>query len=623
MTSFDIRAEVRELSVLHGAFYQKAYSPTDDSLLLRFRQRGGEKFNFLTQLGRFFLATSDDVAVPESPGHLSSMIRKHVSNVPLERIEQHGFDRVVVLSFGRDMDVQLMLELFGKGNAVLVREGRILGLQRSEAWRDRVLRGGIEYSFPSQRIDPSLMAIEDLGSALEGGHDLVRALALGANLGGTYAEEVCLRSGVDKMTIPGELASADIESVFEGIRSIMRDLDDPRPNIVWSDGQMVDVLPIPLERFEGMEIEFIDDFNTALDSYFDLDVAEELTVETVREDRASRIVSRQRASLEEFRRKADEAQAKGDLLYENYQAVEGALMTFRDLLQENDWDHIGPSLPEGIRTMDEYGTIEVRVPGTETWLRLEVKKDMVQNGARYYDEAKKLRGKADGAEAAMGRMSAERAKGSRRRVKRRSFQKDFWYERYRWCLTTGGHMVLGGRDRRTNESLVRKHLKDGDLYVHADIHGAPSCILKGGAAAEDDDRHQACAFAAIYSKAWTSGLGSVPAYWVTPDQVSRTPESGEYLPKGAFIVRGKRNLHHHLGMVLGIGNVEIEGKTKVMAGPPECVSALTDAYSVLEPGDTPKEKVSKLTDLLSASAEEVMRAIPGPYRIKSTEGRAR
>jgi hypothetical protein len=33
----------------------------------------------------------------------------------------------------------------------------------------------------------------------------------------------------------------------------------------------------------------------------------------------------------------------------------------------------------------------------------------------------------------------------------------------------------------------------------------------------------------------------VPAYWVWGDQVSKTPESGEYLPTGSFMVRGKKN----------------------------------------------------------------------------------
>jgi predicted ribosome quality control (RQC) complex YloA/Tae2 family protein len=32
-------------------------------------------------------------------------------------------------------------------------------------------------------------------------------------------------------------------------------------------------------------------------------------------------------------------------------------------------------------------------------------------------------------------------------------------------------MVIGGRDQQQNEIVVKKYLKAGDLYVHADLHG--------------------------------------------------------------------------------------------------------------------------------------------------------
>ena len=38
--------------------------------------------------------------------------------------------------------------------------------------------------------------------------------------------------------------------------------------------------------------------------------------------------------------------------------------------------------------------------------------------------------------------------------------------------------VLAGRDQQQNEVLVKRHMKAGDVYVHADLHGASSVILK-------------------------------------------------------------------------------------------------------------------------------------------------
>lgn len=38
--------------------------------------------------------------------------------------------------------------------------------------------------------------------------------------------------------------------------------------------------------------------------------------------------------------------------------------------------------------------------------------------------------------------------------------------------------VIGGRDSQQNEQVVKRHLKLKDIYVHADLHGASSVVIK-------------------------------------------------------------------------------------------------------------------------------------------------
>jgi len=38
--------------------------------------------------------------------------------------------------------------------------------------------------------------------------------------------------------------------------------------------------------------------------------------------------------------------------------------------------------------------------------------------------------------------------------------------------------VIGGRDQQQNELIVKRYLKAGDLYVHADLTGASSVVIK-------------------------------------------------------------------------------------------------------------------------------------------------
>lgn len=38
--------------------------------------------------------------------------------------------------------------------------------------------------------------------------------------------------------------------------------------------------------------------------------------------------------------------------------------------------------------------------------------------------------------------------------------------------------MIGGRDQQQNELIVKRYLRPTDVYVHADVHGASSIIIK-------------------------------------------------------------------------------------------------------------------------------------------------
>ena len=53
-----------------------------------------------------------------------------------------------------------------------------------------------------------------------------------------------------------------------------------------------------------------------------------------------------------------------------------------------------------------------------------------------------------------------------------------WFEKFNWFVSSENYLVIAGRDGQQNETLVRRYLRAGDVYVHADIHGASSVIIK-------------------------------------------------------------------------------------------------------------------------------------------------
>ena len=198
-----------------------------------------------------------------------------------------------------------------------------------------------------------------------------------------------------------------------------------------------------------------------------------------------------------------------------------------------------------------------------------------------------------------------------------------WFERYRWTLATDGSLIVGGKDASSNERVVKKYLKDRDRYCHADFHGAPSVVVKDqGEGVTEEALEQGCALAAVYSRAWSSGRASADAYWVLPEQVSKTPQSGEFVPKGAFIVRGRRNYVKDIPMRAAVGLVDHEGETLVMGGPVPCVSGRARTWVELVPSKDRKETTAKgLARLLDTGVDEVIAVMPpGGCRVEAAHG---
>ncbi|KAH7673059.1 Serologically defined colon cancer antigen 1, partial [Aphelenchoides avenae] len=134
-------------------------------------------------------------------------------------------------------------------------------------------------------------------------------------------------------------------------------------------------------------------------------------------------------------------------------------------------------------------------------------------------------------------------------------RKTMWFEKFNWFVSSDGYLVIGGRDFQQNELLVKRYLRPGDLYVHADIHGSASVVIRNKSAQQHvppRTLNEAGTMAVCYSSAWEAKI-VVSAWWVRHDQVSRTAPTGEYLPAGSFMIRGKKNFLPSCQLQLGFG----------------------------------------------------------------------
>ncbi len=175
-----------------------------------------------------------------------------------------------------------------------------------------------------------------------------------------------------------------------------------------------------------------------------------------------------------------------------------------------------------------------------------------------------------------------------------------WFHRFRWFYTSDGVLVLGGRDAGQNEELVKKYMEGGDTFVHADVHGASIVIIKG----KTERLDEVAQFAASFSGAWRSGHFSADVYSVRPDQVSKTPEAGEYVTRGSFIVRGER--HYEKGVPLGTAiGFQTEPEVAVIGGPVTTVKARAKYLVELKPGQfEPNDTAKKVLRILREKVPE-------------------
>ena len=171
-------------------------------------------------------------------------------------------------------------------------------------------------------------------------------------------------------------------------------------------------------------------------------------------------------------------------------------------------------------------------------------------------------------------------------------------------------LILGGRDAGSNETLLKRYTNPEDVIMHAEAHGAPFIVMKtGGAQPTIETLREAAQACVSYSRLWKEGIRSGDAYWVKPEQVTKSAPAGEYLTKGAFMIRGTRNYIRGIELALAVGVTVRNGRTLLMAGPPSAVRNKCQIYVEMRQGRrNPAEVAKKILARLTAKTEENLRS---------------
>ncbi len=640
MSNVDVYAICKELGEkLKDARVQKAYQPTKDTVLIRFHVPSKGRVDVVFQAGLRVHSTQYPPQNPKVPPNFPMLLRKYIKGGSVTSVSQHNFDRIMRIDIQKEHKFSLVIELFAKGNIILLDEDDqiILPLKR-KLWQDRKITSKEEYKYPPERgINPLEIGENELKELFQNSdRDIIRTLA-GNGLGGLYAEEIALRSGIDKKRNAADVTDEEIEAIHNAMTEIFKPLKtyDFHPQII--SGEKEDVLPLDLQMYSDYPKEKYDTFNEAADEFYSSIVGEDIVqvhdeVWSGKVGKYEKRLKIQLETLDKFNKTIKETKIKGEAIYSNYQEIQNIIDIIKHARETHSWLEIidivkkaKKAKTEGldiIESIDKLGILTLNLDGIR--VNIDTTVGIPENTEVYYNKGKKAKKKIRGVNIAIEKTQEEIKKAESKRelemekviVPQKRVKKELkWFEKLRWFLTSDGLLVIGGRDATTNEMVVKKHMEPRDIYFHSDIHGAASVVLKAGEGdIPETSINQAAAFSACFSSAWSKGMGSADVYWVNPDQVSKTPQSGEFLTKGAFIIRGSRNYIRGLPLTLSIGKVDYEGE-RIMAGPPEAVSNYTDNFSTVKPGYTKKEEIAmqirnKVDPEKMFIIEDVVRVLP-------------
>ena len=670
MSGLDLRAIANELSRMVGSHCKKCYQPHYEQVVLRLRAKSGGNTDLVLIRGKRIYTSQRDRPMPQYPAPFAMVLRKVLTNARLKAVEQVGFDRVLRFVFENSHGAfHLYVEVFRDGNIILTDgEDMIIQPLTHATYADRTLKKGVQYSPPPAAQDPYDLDFDSFSQLMNSSdRSLGRTLGGVLNLGGGISGAICADTENDA---DAEIKNVDLRKVWDSLQGMLH--GEWKGYLFSGKDGYEQAWPMVLTTLQDKEYKEYDTMCEAVDEWLGphdahalarreaeaLDVAAPGRGHSTDIERLERRLAQQESALEGFAAKVEKQQEIGHLIQNNWTHVEQLLAQVNQAVESMSWDGVKKAVKEiqwiqsvnaAERSFNAFLPDDDGNPGKQVSLNID--ETVHQNAQRYFQAGRKQKDKSAGAIQALEdtRLELERAKkkqakreasGQVAKVRR---AKRLWFENHKWTMLPTGHLMVGGKDAKGNDSIVKKHLSLGDRYLHADMHGAPSCSLRNNqgfivdtqppahigedmpafrlvdkieAEIDDEVTEIAATMALAWSRAWNGGGAHGTVFWVKPGQVSKSAETGEYVGKGAFVIRGQRTWYKDIDLRLGIGLVAINGIPLLMASTANHIAEICTRYIVVTPGREKKESIAnKIYKSTGLAVDDILPILPGNCEI--------
>ncbi|RWS28335.1 nuclear export mediator factor NEMF-like protein [Leptotrombidium deliense] len=552
-----------------------------------------------------------------TPSGFTMKLRKHLKNKRLESIRQLGVDRVLDLQFGiNEASYHLIVELYDKGNLVITDyQYLILNVLRPrKTGENEDVKFMVKEIYPLETAkkssDISLPTANDIEDLVEGAkpNDNLRKLLNPKVIFGPAVLEHCfIEVGFEENVKIRNIKKEDYSKIRKSLEIADAIMNDIRHNHKGYIIQQTEFRPVENGANENNEVitytEFhpflfhqhknstkssykeFESFNKAVDIFFSSIEAQKIDrralqaekdalkkLENVKCDHEKRI--KELLELQEIDKR------KANLIQLNSDVVEKALFVIRSAIaNQMSWEDIEDlineaqsendpiaSLIKGLKLNKNQFTMNLKDPyETESvaeMVDINIDLSAHANARSYYTQkrhaAQKQQKTIESSTKALKNAELKTKQALKDVAIKTSItkaRKVLWFEKFFWFISSDGYLVIAGRDAQQNELIVKRYFKAGDVYVHADLHGASSVIIKNRDPTQQippKTLEEAGTMAVCYSSAWEAKI--VPKAWyVFHDQVSKTAPTGEYLTPGAFMIRGKKNYLPLTQLIMGFG----------------------------------------------------------------------
>jgi len=624
-SNFDVFAITKELdSILNNGTILNIYE-VEDLLILKINTDLGKKNLIIKKDSRINL-TEYDYPIPSYPSQYIISLRKQLKNRRILKIAQHQFDRIIIIELSNKGDDtwKFVIELFNKGNFLLLDENNIIKIaKRYKKFRDREILAKREYHFPKTH-EKNFFTLnkEDFKDLFKNSNvEIIRDLSRKIHISGLYSEEICHRAKVDKNLFGTNLNDKNYEKLYDSFKKLRNQLlfGEINAHIVFDNNKnQLSVLPFEIEILKNYEKTSYDSFNKAVDKFFSKIDSEALKGPKDQEielqiKSQEKILTNQQEYLVELKKKKKKYYEIGNLIFANLNSLEKLRMVILEAKKKDfSWNDINNKLETAkLKNLNGTEFFEKIVPSNSQMLikindndiYLDLRKSIGENANIIYSKGKKAEKKLKGTVAAMEKTKENIDK---LRLARDSIEAEIdylvkkpkkrWYEKFRWFISSDEYLIIGGRDAASNEIIFKKHIDQNDLVFHTNFPGSPLAVIKNPESQKIpiSTINETSEFVASYSRAWKENWGVIDVFYILPDQISKSPPSGEFLQKGSFIISGKKNIikNAKTELTIGVIIVEVESESKespktyypkIISGPESAIKKQTENYLTIIP----------------------------------------